>query len=210
MFLARERIEQLAAADKPLFYDNTFDEKCIQQSSYDLRLGSQAYLVGADAPVFLSENNQYLKIPPGQFALLTCFEKLDIPESLMGFISLRNKMKMQGLVNISGFHVDPSFKGRLVFAVNNVGPSDIQLQFKEPTFMIFFARVDGDIGKLRAEQDHPSEDIPLHSVQYLGGSSVTLTKLQKEIADLRTKMLIYAPLAVAALLALLLNLIVRH
>jgi dCTP deaminase len=207
MFLAKERIQEFATTDKPLFYDKTFDETCVQQSSYDLRLGSQAYLVGADAPVFLSEKNQYLKIAPGQFALLTCFEKLDMPETLMGFISLRNKMKMQGLVNISGFHVDPTFRGRLVFAVNNVGPSDIQLRFRERTFMIFFARVEGGIGGPRGEQNVASEGIPLHSVQYLGGSSVTLTKLQKEIEDLRTKMLIYAPLAVAALIALLISLI---
>jgi dCTP deaminase len=209
MFLAKSRIETLAADNVPLFYDNTFDKTCVRQSSYDLRLGTQAYLVGAEAPIFLSEDNQYLTIPPGQFALLTCLERLDIPTNVMGFITLRNRVKMQGLVNISGFHVDPTFKGNLIFAVNNAGPSDIRLRFREPTFTIFFADVDGDIGSARQEQREPLQDIPLQYVQYLGGSSVTLTKLQKEIDDLRTKMLIYAPLAVAALLALIISLI-RH
>jgi dCTP deaminase len=204
MFLARKRIEDLA--DK-LFYEDTFEKTCVRQASYDLRLGKLAYLVGDPAPVQLSDDNQYLTIPPGQFALLTCLEKLDIPPNLMGLITLRNGLKMQGLVNISGFHVDPTFKGNLVFAVNNAGPSDIRLRFREPTFTIFLADVDGDIGTHRKEQREPLEDIPLSSVQYLGGASVTLMKLQKEIDDLRTKLLIYAPLAVAALLALILNLI---
>jgi dCTP deaminase len=210
MFLANKRIDELATkASPPLFDDGTYDPDRIQQSSYDLRLGKEAYLVGADAPVFLDDDQQYLTIPPGQFAILTCYEKINLPKDIMGFIALRNRLKMQGLVNISGFHVDPTFRGNLIFAVNNAGPSDIRLRYKEPTFMIFFAQVDGDIGKERPEQKNPLVGIPLESIQYLGGSSVTLTKLQKEIDDLRTKMLIYAPLAVAALLALFLNLLRR-
>ena len=209
MFLAKSRIEEFASASTPLFEKDTYERKCLQQSSYDLRLGGQAYLVGQDAPVLLSETNPYLTISPGQFAILTCFEKLDLPKNLMGFITLRNGFKTQGLVNISGFHVDPTFKGVLMFAVNNAGPSDIRLRFREPTFTIFFAFVDGEIGEARKEQKHPSDGIPLQSVQNLGGSSVTLTKLQKEIRDLRTMMLIYAPFAVAALLALIMNLLRR-
>lgn len=209
MFLANKRIDELAKASPPLFEGETYDPDRVQQSSYDLRLGKEAYLVGADAPVFLDDDQQYLTIPPGQFAILTCYEKVNLPKNIMGFIALRNRLKMQGLVNISGFHVDPTFRGNLIFAVNNAGPSDIRLRYKEPTFMIFLAEVAGDIVKERPEQTKPLEDIPLEYIQYLGGSSVTLTKLQKEIDDLRTKMLIYAPLAVAALLALFLNLLRR-
>jgi dCTP deaminase len=210
MFLARSRIEKLISGATPLFYDDTFEPKCLRQSSYDLRLGKQAYLVGNDAPVFLTNDEQYLTIPPGQFAILTCLEKLDLPKNLMGFINLRNSLKMQGLVNISGFHVDPTFKGILIFAVNNAGPSDIRLRFRDPTFTIFFADVDGEIGDPRPEQKAPLAGISLNNIQNLGGSSVTLTKLQKEVKDLRTMMLIYAPLAVAALLALFLNLLRQH
>jgi hypothetical protein len=72
-------------------------------------------------------------------------EVLSIPENILGLISLRNSCKMQGLVNISGFHVDPTHKGWLVCAVNNVGPSDVRLRLMEPTFPIFFAKVQGSI-----------------------------------------------------------------
>jgi dCTP deaminase len=209
MFLAKSRISELAAGSTPLIDKDTYDPKCLQQSSYDLRLGKEAYIVGSDAPIFLSEDEPYLKILPGQFAILTCFEKLNLPDHIMGFITLRNNWKMQGLVNISGFHVDPTFKGILIFAVNNAGPSDIRLRLLERTFTIFLADVEGDIGDPRREQSNPLAGIPLNLVQNLGGSSVTLTKLQKEVDDLRTKMLIYAPLAVAALLALFLNLLRR-
>src|SRR5258708_1753083 len=171
MFLSRSRIQELL---DQLFEPGTSDPKCLNQSSYDLRLGPDTYLVGSDAPTRLSPDKPYLTIPPGQFAILTCHESLDLPRQIMGFIALRNKFKMQGLVNISGFHVDPTFKGNLIFAVNNAAPSDIRLKLQEPTFMIFFAEVTGDIGEGRPEQKNPLRGIPLDLVQNLSASTLTL------------------------------------
>ena len=201
-FLGHDRItEELTS----LFLKDTYDPACVQQASYDLRLGSEAYVVGADTPVPLSkEKNEYLNIAPGQFALLLSVEELIMPDNLIGFISLRNTFKMQGLINISGFHVDPSFRGRLVFAVNNVGPSDIRLRFEERTFTITFSYVEGGIGERR----RPSPNrLPLEYVQNLGGGSVTLSKLQKDLDDLKTKFLVYVPLAVGLIISLLLALL---
>jgi dCTP deaminase len=204
MFLAKEHIEKLCGIDG-LISPDTYSPDLVRQASYDLRLGEEAYIVGSVSPVWLSKGKaEYLTIAPGQFALLTCHEFLSIPPNILGLISLRNSYKMQGLVNISGFHVDPTFTGRLVFAVNNVGPSDIRLRLLEPTFTIFFAEVGGDVGKPRSA--HPDR-LPLESIQHLGGSSVTLSKLQKDLEDLKTKVLMYAPLGIALLIALLLNLL---
>ena len=50
-----------------------------------------------------------LAIPPGQFAFLVTEEKLSIPTNVIGFISLKSKIKWSGLINVSGFHVDPDF-----------------------------------------------------------------------------------------------------
>jgi dCTP deaminase len=206
LFLSRTRISELCSkGEDSIIRPDTFREKNLQQASYDLRLGADSYIVGADVPVHLSPDKQsHLTIAPGQFALLMTCEVLNIPNDIICFISLRNSYKMQGLVNISGFHVDPSHKGKLVFAVNNVGPSDIRLRLDERTFTIFFARVEGDIGEPR---EAFGEELPLQYVQLLGGSSVTLTRLQKELEDLKTKVFMYAPLGIALLIALLLNLL---
>jgi len=110
---------------------------------------------------------------------------------------------MQGLVNVSGFHVDPMFKGRLVFAVQNVGPNDIRLRWMEPTFTIFFADVEDGKDKVRK----PRLGIELEDIQRLGGNSITLSKLKKDIDTIRTVLLIYAPFAVALFIALIMNII---
>ncbi|HEX6502430.1 MAG TPA: hypothetical protein VF011_04230, partial [Terriglobales bacterium] len=141
MFLARKVIERLLDEGK-LFEAGSYDKKYVQQSSYDLRLGPDVYVGGESAPKKLTEAFPYLTLKPGQFAILTCYENINLQKderSYMAFIAVRTTFKMQGLVNISGFHVDPTHQGTLLFAVQNVGPVDILLKYLEPTFTIFFA-----------------------------------------------------------------------
>lgn len=121
-------------------------------------------------------------------------------KQVIGFITVRNRFKMQGLVNISGFHVDPTFKGRLRFAVQNVGSTDIRLRYDTPTFTIFFSRVDGNVGDARDEE---KEGLRLEDVQLLGGGSITLSQMKKDIDRLQMMTWIYGPFVVAAFISLL-------
>jgi dCTP deaminase len=199
-FLGGLRIE---AAKDELFEHGDCDEAQIQQSSYDLRLGEEYYLSGKKAPEKLSEKKQYLSLAPGQFAILTCHERLKLPKNVLGLITLRNKFKMQGLVNVSGFHVDPMFKGRLVFAVQNVGPNDIRLKWMDPTFTIFFA----DVQDGKPKDRRPRLGIELEDIQRLGGNSITLSKLQKDVDRLKLLIMVYGPFGVAAFIALIVALV---
>ena len=208
-FLPHTEIEFRARGKKLLGPD--YKEKNIKEASYDLRLGDEIYLVGRRAPEKLTEKKPYTLIAPGQFAILTTYETIEMPEDLLGFIAIRTQYKMQGLINISGFHVDPTFRGKLLFAVQNVGPADIRLRFGEPTFSIFFSTLelkpDDSIGDGRDKEEvHFKQNltgIRLQDVQLLGGSSLTLSKLQKDVDRLRTLVNVYGPFAVAAFLALL-------
>ena len=205
-FLSRKQIsEYVERTDGPRLFTENFDPNNLQQCSYDLALGEEVYVVGDKAPRRLSRRDPFLRLSPGQFAILTCHEMLDIPENLVAFITLRNRYKMEGLLNISGFHVDPTFKGRLLFAVHNIGPTDVRLKFGEPTFTIFFALVGEGVGEPR--KNPPLKGISLSDVQQLGGATVTLAKLKKEVDQVRFMLLVYAPFAIAALLALLISLI---
>lgn len=107
---------------------------------FDLRLGKEYFLSGEKKPGILSDASPWLTIEPGQFALLTTYELLQMPNNLIALISMRNNKKAGGLINISGFHVDPSFDGLLVFSVYNAGPTPIPLKYKEETFMIGFVK----------------------------------------------------------------------
>jgi dCTP deaminase len=210
-FLAKEQLVE-KMIDRQLIVEN-YETKCVRQCSYDLRLGKELYLAGESTPRFLSEEEPFVSLPPGQFAILTCYEIVEIPRNMMAFISVRSKYKLEGLVNISGFHVDPTFKGILRFGVQNVGPADILLKLFEPTFTIFFATLtSGEIGEGRDKEEdihfkQGLKGIRLEDVQLLGGKNFTLSSLQKEVDRLRTLVNIYGAAAVSALIALILKLL---
>jgi len=91
-------------------------------------------------------NGEAFNIPPQQFAFIMTEEQVCIPTDAMAFISMRATFKMLGLVNVSGFHVDPGWDGKLTFAVFNSGPTPVMLERGQSVFLMWCASL-----------DHPSE-----------------------------------------------------
>lgn len=119
----------------------------IDCNSYELKVGPEIYVTqelidNKDKSYLKLEDNCSFTIPSGQFALILTEEYIYIPKDLFGFISMKSKLKFQGLINISGFHVDPGWRGRLKFSVYNAGPHDITLKRGESAFLIWFAKLD--------------------------------------------------------------------
>src|SRR5437868_9314438 len=104
----------------------------IKNGAYELGLGSEAF-VTSDGIQTKSEipDGKQLVIPPGQFGLLVTEERVAIPTDAIGFISIKAGVKFRGLVNVSGFHVDPGFSCKLKFAVYNAGSQNIILDRKQ-------------------------------------------------------------------------------
>jgi dCTP deaminase len=109
-------------------------------ASYDLSLGEEALVTPKKETQHL-QKGETVNIDSGQFAVLTTEEYFKMPDSLLGFITVRFQYKSKGLVNISGFHVDPGFEGRLVFSVYNAGPATVTLRRGERVFSVFFAEL---------------------------------------------------------------------
>jgi len=166
---------------------------------YDLRLGEEYYITTDDAPRKLSESEPYLIIKPGDFALLTTHEYVKIPDEYMAFISIRFSYKQKGLINISGFHVDPGFEGIIIFSVYNAGPSEIVLKYLEPVFMIFFSEL-SDRGCDKPRE--PQVGIPLHMVAAIRGRSVSLTTQASRIDRLEFMLKLYGAIALGLFLSL--------
>lgn len=161
------------------FTDPDIFDKGFSKWKYKLRLGNQAYLSTDDTPRRLKPG-EFITIKPGDFALLITKEDLDIPSNVMAFISMRFDYKQKGLINVSGFHVDPKYQGKLIFSAFNAGPRDIVLRESDRVFMIFFEKLKGEIeGKGPEGYDY----IPAELVEQIRGKSATLasnaTRLDK-------------------------------
>ncbi len=142
-----------------------YDPVHVRHAAYELRMGPQAFITATPPPVQHDLGfGDALRIPPGQFALLLTHEKVTIPDNAIGFISIRAGIKFRGLVNVSGFHVDPGFSGRLKFSVYNAGSKDIVIGCKDHPFLLWYSdldRVTIDVykGEHAGQTDITSEDI---------------------------------------------------
>jgi dCTP deaminase len=121
----------------------------IDRASYRLRVGPEVYVSPTGEPddprnkpkTQLKEGEGFT-VPAGQFGFVLTEEKVTVPETAIAFISMRANYKFQGLVNVSGFHVDPKYDGRLIFSVFNAGPGPVHLSRGEECFLIFYADLD--------------------------------------------------------------------
>lgn len=171
---------------------NIFDEKRIEQAAYALSLGSEVYRTdNKDRKIEnLDTKNRTIEINPGQFALLMTHEFVHIPVDKLAFISIKAKHKLKGLVNVSGFHVDPGFKGRLLFSVYNAGPSTITLETQKPYFLIWFAELVGTDTNGGYNSSHQGQkNINIEYIDILkNGDMVSPNELNRKIEELKNEL----------------------
>lgn len=119
-----------------------FDATRIAQASYELSLGQESFISEKNPEIRTLGPGSMLKIPAGQMAFLTTKEKVNIPKDCLAFISIKASKKLKGLINISGFHVDPGYSGHLLFSVFNSSPTDVSLKEGDALFLIWFYKLD--------------------------------------------------------------------
>ena len=174
------------------FLVDPFDETAIDCAAYTLHVGDQVY-ISPDGTVRNPERQtkQLLKagegfaIPPGQFAFLLTKEIVSVPEYAVAFISIKGRMKFKGLVNISGFHVDPGYTGRLLFSVLNAGPRPIHLEQGQRLFLIWYADLDSSTD--RKKTDRGFENIDVEFINGISGEILSLQSLSDRQRSLENK-----------------------
>lgn len=179
--LTKSKIVQ--SADKTLA-----SASIVVNGAFELSLGPEAFLTTADnnTKQILKEGEQ-LAIPPGQFGLLLTEETVSIPIHAIGFISIKAGIKFRGLVNVSGFHVDPGFTGRLKFAVYNAGSQNIVLERRQPVFLLWLSDLDQPTkpySGVHGNQNNISPD----DVMRIHGEIASPGQLKKEIQELGIKL----------------------
>jgi dCTP deaminase len=170
-----------------------YDAKNVSTGSYELGLGSEAYITGQKKKIQIGERG-HIVIPAGQFAQLITEESIRIPAEAIGFISIKSKFKMWGLINVSGFHVDPGFYGKLIFSVYNAGVQDIVISRKARVFLLWLSSWDqaGDVykGKRLGQNSIPDEDM-----MKIRGEIPSPATLQRKIERLGQKVATYQSIA---------------
>ncbi len=169
-----------------------YDTELIDKANYTLRVGPEVYVSPTgtrDDPRNKTKKKLEARddfvIPAGQFAFLITEEKVTVPSDAIAFISMRASYKFQGLVNVSGFHVDPGFSGRLIFSVFNAGPAEVRLERLEKCFHIWFA----DLRDHESTKNRPGyEGIPAELINRIKGGVQSFAGLDSKIDDTDRKL----------------------
>ncbi|WP_157727013.1 dCTP deaminase domain-containing protein [Thermococcus siculi] len=170
----------------PIFLSN-FEVDNLGMGNYDLSLGPEVYVTSMSQPKWFSSVSETASIPPGAFALLLTNEYILLPPDVYGLISLRFSHKVKGLTNVSGFHIDPGYCGRILFGVYNAGSGDVYLEYRKPTFVITFMDLGNSTSKLMGIYTKKSYDyIPVEYIEKLRGDPVSLRELDKRVKILET------------------------
>lgn len=165
-----------------------FDPSLVDGAAYTLSLGDEIYVTPTDKAsnprtVSLTKlpEKGAIAIPPGQFAYLTTAEIIRVPTDALALISIRAKVKWKGLVNVSGFHVDPGYWGRLTYTVFNAGPAPIHLRQGDGIFLIWFAQLDADSADFAKKPVKPVEQMDVSILNHVSGELHSLEGLADKI-----------------------------
>lgn len=212
---------RLATEAKNGKFVEPFDEGRIDCSAYELALGAEAYVtprygdkesanekrrldaaqVEEIGGTLRTKGGGTVTIPPGQFALLLTEEVVSLPANVMGFISLKLKPKFRGLINVSGFHVDPGFVGRLIFSVYNAGPSAIQFDRGDRLFQLWIADVSGSDLQSHKRTKSGYSNIPSELISRVSRERHSLQALSERVDELGQQVKLYSAVAAGVVTA---------
>lgn len=193
-----------------------FHPQYLEESAYAMGVAGEHAVTSANGGERrVPEAAEHVTIPPGQFAVLLTEETVKVPSGAIAFISMKAKWKFRGLVNVSGFHVDPGFEGRLKFSVYNAGVKAIDLKPGERVFLIWYGDLDEPTDKPYRAKDGQnsitSSDVdtvrgitPSTSVLAANVSSAAqeLASLRERVGHLERR-LVWTGVALAAIASLL-------
>lgn len=159
-----------------------YREERVKNCSYELSLGDQVFVTGEDKAKRRIETGTQITIPPGQFANLLTEETVRVPNDALGLISMKFTLKQPGLVNVSGFHVDPGYVGKLLFSVYNAGPQSVPITSGTATFLLWYCSLDQATAD--GYDKPPRTDITDLDVKHLGGDVSSPQELARRVEKL--------------------------
>lgn len=183
-FWSTEKIKHVA---KTWGLITPYDPEHLDCGSYHLTVGPEIFITSTGGTKKQLQQGEQVTIPPGQLAIVVTEEEVHIPNEAIGFISMRASIKLGGLINVSGFHVDPGYQSRLKFSVYNAGDQPSVLTRGDPIFLIWFADLDQATNDAFKSDPKKHGVITSSDVARLQGTMPTPTALKAELEKLRTE-----------------------
>jgi dCTP deaminase len=168
-------------------------DKYLQPASYDLRVGAEAYLSGADAKIDVA-NKGLVVIDPGEFAVVATLERVHCGPQIAGQIGLCSPYARQGLMLLSGPQIDPGFNGVLIVRLTNLAPRRVTLAYEAPFLTAQFFKLNQPVAHPYAGSRQGQTGLGARDIEELsnpesptlGGMVKSLASLARDVGELKT------------------------
>lgn len=169
------------------------DDGCVEPASYDLRVGNEAFVSGANEKTSV-DTKGWVVIEPGEFAVVNTRERVKCGPQVAGLLGLSSTYARKGLTLLSGPQIDPGFDGKLVVRMTNLSPNRVTLAYEAPFLTAQFF-------KLSRPVEHPYagprqgqtglrpedlDDLMTSDNMTLGGVVKSLASLARDVSELKT------------------------
>ncbi|OGE42231.1 hypothetical protein A3A45_01970 [Candidatus Daviesbacteria bacterium RIFCSPLOWO2_01_FULL_36_8] len=112
------------------------------------RKGVKTELVAEFKP--RAKKQKEIVINPGDYLLVSCFEKLNTPKDLMPVVFPRTSLFRAGLLLLNS-KTDPGYKGTLTMGLKNLSEFDVKLQMGARICNIVFFKIEGNSVSYRGQ-----------------------------------------------------------
>ncbi|WP_304124734.1 dCTP deaminase [Methanosphaera cuniculi] len=133
-----------ALDEKKIIIDPLKDEKQIQPSSVDLRIGNKfkGFKIitkpfidpfdEVDLESYMEEvtidKKQPFIIHPGEFTLATTYETVKLPSDIVARVEGRSSIGRLGItMHVTAGYIDPGFEGKITLEISNIGKMPVAL-----------------------------------------------------------------------------------
>ena len=150
MILDKETIRK-RLTNGEVFKDGTWVKESIKEASYALRVASDGLILRGRRYKPNEESIEgRIEVNPGEIAILSTIERLDMPGDLVGKIGIRFDYATQGLTGLMGIQVDPYFgwghdDERLYIRVANLGNESVPIDLGADVFTFELHKVKGEV-----------------------------------------------------------------
>lgn len=123
-----------------LIQKDTFNSVSLEASSYDIRVGKKGIIGGEGVEINLQQN-QTLEIPPGAYAGIISYEKMNFPKNICARLGSKRALSYDGVILLTGSIVDPGYQGYLLFGLYNASQKKVHIRYGRKIWNIVFERL---------------------------------------------------------------------
>lgn len=151
--LSHQSIVRRCGADEgrlagPLVYEY-YDERQVKTAAYDLRVGAEYYVddppqraSGRLKTRHLGREGMTLQIRANQVILVRTLESIDMPEDLVGHLSLKLDVLLDGIIMASQSQIDAGYKGPIFALLYNLSHDTVTLKRGQSLLRLEFEELD--------------------------------------------------------------------